>query len=71
MRLVFAAGIITTVLSGCSVDVPALGTPQPATDLEPDPTFHAKEGDREQLFGFMNGSVMESHPPFQRHYRAR
>jgi len=64
-HLVFAAGILTTMLSGCSMDFMAIGSSQQQAESEPDPTYRPKEGDWERLYGVHNGTVMDRIPLFK------
>jgi hypothetical protein len=63
IRSAIAAGMTAIALAGCSADLMSTtDTPQLAEGLEPDPTYRAKEGDRAQLYGVKNGSILERIP---------
>jgi hypothetical protein len=63
IRSAIAAGMTAIALAGCSADLmPTTDTPQLAEGLEPDPTYRPREGDRAQLYGVKNGSIMERIP---------
>jgi hypothetical protein len=63
IRSAIAACLTAIMLMGCSADLmPTTDTPQLAEGLEPDPNYRPKEGDRAQLYGVKNGSILERIP---------
>jgi hypothetical protein len=63
IRSAIAACLTAIVLAGCSAGLmPSADTPQLSEGLEPDPAYRPREGDRAQLYGVKNGSILERIP---------